>query len=360
MPWTRRRIWAPGQQADGQYTDGVFFSWVLPDVGGLDLQLAADSGRVTAAALIEFDALPDFLRDTIGFARIYSVTVDTPPRTVRIIGRQVPMAFPWLLDENNEPFLFAQSIARTEGVGPKGKDVLTGLPRYEFLRVWITFSTLNFRIYEDFNALMLDESSPTIGNFPDEATLARYVVRQNDPFDRAVSIPTGFLRRVNATGDFMVQAGSADPVAVGPTVPGPYVPEAVGRVEPGVDVIRIHKCLPEVPLKTILRTVGKVNSVEFDGFPPETLVCLAPRIRSYISPLGRVIYDIEHRFRFYARQQKTPAPVVDVGHNHLLTKVIRENKQALYDFRLHTVSGLPGGPRIYDAVDFYDLFRPDQ
>ena len=363
MPFTRRRLWAPEQPA-GTYREGIFFTWQTPDVGGPEIQLANDASRVTAAVQIQYEDIDEFCKDAIGFSRVITVTVGDPPVNVRIHARQVPLVYPDITDEDGNPYLYAQSIARVEGIGPLGADPITRAPRYNLARVWITFASLNYKIFEDFDAPMLDEDSPTLGNFPDEATLARYVSRASDPFDRAISLPTGFVSMVPVTGanpDYRA-TGTNTFVPYAANEPGPPVIEGAGLLQPGLDVVRTHHLIPEVPLNTILRTVGKVNSVTFDGFPPETLVCLAPRIRSYISPLGKIVFDVSYRFRLHSKEQKTGVSVPTVvGHNHLLRRVVRAaDGSAVLDYRLHTVGGKPTGPRIYEAVDFHDLFRPDQ
>ena len=349
--------------------DRIFFSWVTPDVGGPDIQLANNGSRLTAAAMVPYDELNTFIRQMVGFPEIETVFPNGQPK--RYIKRNIPYVWPDLLDNNGEPFLFCQSVQRVEGVGPLGKYALTETPRYKFAKVWLTFASVphgilhddDTRLYRDY-----DEDDPdgtpyydeaTEENLaPDESTLARYVATGGDPFDRAISIPTGLMRMVHEPGD-LVATGVG---RVAPAVnPGPFVSEAMGFIEPGWDRVYTHHHVPEVPNRTIIRAMGKVNEFEFAGFPPGTLLCIAPRVRPFNSALGTIIFDIDYRFRYVSKTLEADNGRV-VGHNWVLRRAIRGDvtaPEADIDYRRLTLTGLPGGKPIYRSFDFRKLFRPD-
>jgi hypothetical protein len=355
----------PFTQVDN-VADRIFFSWVTPDVGGPDVQLANNGSRLTAPALIYYDDLNTFMRQMIGYPEIETVFPNGQP--ARYIKRNIPYVWPDLLDNNGEPFLFCQSVQRVEGVGPMGKYPLTGTPRYEFAKVWLTFASVPYgilhdvdsRLYRDFNAGDPGGTpywnTSTLENLaPDESTLARYVATGGDPFDRAISVPTGIARAVNDPGDLVATgSGTFAPAAN----PGPYIGESLAKIEPGWDRVYTHQHVPEVPVKTILQAMGKVNEFEFGGFPPGTLLCLAPKVRPFNSTFGTLIFDIDYRFRYVAKIRRRDN--VNVGHNYFLRRVITGvTPTADVDYRLITFTGMPNGQPTYTPFDFRKLFRPD-
>jgi hypothetical protein len=116
--------------------------------------------------------------------------------------------------------------------------------------------------------------------------------------------------------------------------------------------------VPEVPVKTILQAMGKVNEFEFGGFPPGTLLCLAPKVRPFNSTFGTLIFDIDYRFRYVAKIRRRDN--VNVGHNYFLRRVITGvTPTADVDYRLITFTGMPNGQPTYTPFDFRKLFRPD-
>jgi hypothetical protein len=362
----------PFTQVDN-VADRIFFSWVTPDVGGPDVQLANNGSRLTAAAMLNYDHLNTFIRQMIGFPEIETVFPNGQP--ARYIKRNIPYVWPDLLDNNGEPFLFCQSVQRVEGVGPIGKYPLTGTPRYEFAKVWLTFASVPYgilhdeapRLYRDFNAgdpggTPYWDTATSENLAPDESTLARYVATGGDPFDRAISIPTGLMRVVYEPGDLIPRTGTPPfrEQNIGGE-PGPFVTESMGIVEPGWDRVYTHHHVPEVPNRTITVAMGKVNEFEFNGFPPGTLLCIAPKVRPFNSALGTIIFDIDYRFRYVAKTLEAGGPRV-VGHNWFLRRAVRgtpTEPDADVDYRRITLNGLPGGRPVYRSFDFRKLFRPD-
>jgi len=349
--------------------DRISFSWLTPDVGGPDLQLANNGSRLTAPALVDYDYLNVFVRQMIGFPEIETVFPNGQP--ARYIQRNIPYVWPDLLDNDAKPFLFCQSVQRVEGVGPIGNYPLTGSPRYRWAKVWLTFASVPYgilhdadpRLYRDYNSndpggTPYWDTATSQNLAPDESTLARYVATGGDPFDRAISIPTGLMRMVHDPGDLVAANGGVRAQNV--NEPGPYIAEAMGMIEPGWDRVYTHHHVPEVPVRTILAAMGTVNEFEFDGFPAGTLLCLAPKVRPFNSALGTLIFDIDYRFRYVAKIRRRDQ--VNVGHNFFLRRVIRGTTSAPQpdiDYRQITLTGLANGRPTYAPFDFRKLFRPD-
>ena len=87
--------------------------------------------------------------------------------------------------------------------------------------------------------------------------------------------------------------------------------------------------------------IAKVNATEFDGYPPETLLCSCPHTKRYRSASGQILWDIEYTVIFRNNDGK--------GWNHPFRHT--------GEFQLATLTGEEDGGRIYQSVDFRTLFQ---
>jgi hypothetical protein len=319
-----------------------YADWTPDQGGGPVIQLADDASRIErpiqVAHVNYYGAAAAFL----GYSLLPQVGA------VKYISRTTPHPYEDMLDINARPWLYARSISRLEGVGPRGKRA-NGSPAFDLARMTLVYTSLTYDIKEDTdpNVIGLAEDATGVANplagLPDEARLTRYVTRLYRPAHRVVTIPQALMQWV----------------PIPPNEPAGTILEATGKSEPGLELTYIHHLRPDVPINAIQQAMGKVNQYTFDGFPAETLLCEAPDIRPIVSPIGDRIYDVQFRFVF---RPKYNANGVATGHNHFLRCWRNTTGAALQlDYRRANLSstGTAASGNVYPSFNFLKLFRPD-
>lgn len=320
----------------GEGDEQVHFNFWTPNTGGIEMAFAPDNSRITGPLQIDWDDVDVARKTFLGYATVEQDDV------TRWVERHNPLPY---FDSvtparyGADPWLFATSISRVEGLGPDG-ETSEGGPDYLMARAWTVFTPVTYGILTDAEMRALPSD---LGGQPDESNLARYVSGPYwGPYSRQVTLRRGMMKSILGGG-------------TGETVN--TIAEGIARPEPGAEITYIHHLLPleAVPFQAIANAMGKVNDAEFDGiFPAETLLVESPNLKHYISPAGLPVVDLQLRFKFLPR---TDISGVSRGWNWLLTYV---KGSSTYDYRKYTVDGEVAGSTSFETTDLKLLFRPDQ
>lgn len=328
----------PGKQVE--------YTWHTPLSGqsAYKGQFANDAARVTAAVQFPGSQISTALQVFLGWSRI----ARDPNSGVRYISRSVPMAFPGVLNLDNQPYLYAVSAPNWEGLEYKGEQGLDGFPIYTLARLDLTFVPLTYKVLPDDDTSLVGDG--TLDLNPDESTLNRYVTRGViQPVDRQVTLPRGLMRWVLESGDPGYTAGPS-------YTPGPVLLESVARTEPAYDVVYIHHLRPDLPISTLIDCLGTVNVTEFDGWPAGSLLLTGVDVRPINLPIGEIAWDFHFKMRFLRRHDKVSGAYK--GWNYQL-RFFKDGANPKAGFRLLTVDGKPNGDTILEPYEFKNLFRPE-
>lgn len=341
---------------------GIDYADHTPDVGGMTVQLAPNASRIERQIQVPWRETAKACTAFLGWPYIQSLVtgVDT-------ISRVTPHAIKLPMAENlaelteyavvvpePDPWLYATSVSRIEGVGPRVGYDDQGLPKYDTARITFAYTSLSYDIYEDTDGVTFGTGD--YAGAPDEATLTRYITRLYRPGVRAVTIPRQLTKWTLEEND-LTPAGAA--AAAGYVTAGPAVLESLAKTESTLDLIYVHHQRPDLPLTAIMDAMGCVNSVAFDGFPAGTLLMAeGPDIRPERSCIGQRTYDVHFKFKFVSKVRATPS-VLRVGWNWFLRCFKIHPSTDTLDYRKITSSGLSAGSPVYQEYDFYSLFRPE-
>lgn len=270
------------------------------------------------------------------------------------IARCPPEYHPdWLEPTTNAPFLYATDFEFEPWGVPEDGDQWNRLEDtavYNLAKCTITYNTRSYDVYPGDVKIAGED-------VVDESALTRFVTFNPNPSGEYLSVKQGVFKFVDY------------PAAARP------VPGAPGKIEPADRLQIVWHEVPQlcVGLPTlnpgllkdypIDRIMGRVNSTEFAGAAPGTLLCEAPAITRYRAATGARVCDVQYNFRYLPRGSTIPnglgGTVSNVGHN-----VILDADTAPWVYREVTIDGAPAaypaaaGKHIYDDAEFRDLFRP--
>lgn len=312
------------------------FVWALGNQSSVEVQAANDGTRVTAAVFVDWEAISRATADFVGFPVLGGDGVNN------WIARSIPLAYPDFTDLFGVPFCYAVSCSRIEGVGAIGRTA-SGAALYNVAKMSLVFSSLTYKIRRDGDPLLVDG----LGLNPDESTLLRYVTGPIwKPFSRQITLRRGLLKAVANVGDPAIKN---------------TITEGIGLPEPGAEISYIWHGIPAAafPILAISQAAGTVNDAQFDIFFPGTLLYETTNVIRHVSAIGDDILDLEHKFKFLPRPDKTGIPQ---GWNSLLTYLTTSATSFVpeYDYRLYTLDGSILGTPAFRTSSFEKLFRPDQ
>lgn len=326
-----------------------------------EFQLADDASRATRVIRVAYDHLDDAVLDFIG----YSYVGSDGPGGARVIHRVNPHGLPMFqFFGQDQPWLFCTTIQRGRPISvldhddqlPRG-----GIARGKWWELTLGYNSLLYDILEDDDPRMRffkEGGGPgPLGDKPDEATLQRYVTRKWAPFGRVISIGHSLMRYVPEDGDSEYE-GDGSGI-------GPPIKEGIGKGESGVIVSYTHHLRPDVPYTTLQQALSsRVNSVTFDGFPPETLLLE----NAEVMPVRRANGTLQHNLMLHFKALfKVKKSGTICGWNHILRIFTRDGGKVL-DYRKVSSTGLEEefagifvkqGDYAYGEYDFYRLFRPE-
>ena len=194
--------------------------------------------------------------------------------------------------------LYCVSIARYEGVAPRGREDIAGEPvaKYARWRCTLEYSTLPYDVLTD-NQLANAGALDPYGN-PDESTGLRYVSRSGEQGGKFVTIARGVM---------YFQPGGGLPIPLPEGIPA-WISE---------DTLTLtHYDLPyaAVPWTAIERVKGTINEVGFiqpnQTFTPGTLLYLNTRAMPDTDVLGERIFTLQHQFKYAANIARVQEPLL--------------------------------------------------
>jgi len=279
------------------------------------------------------------------------------------IARMPPEYHPdWRDPIADKPYLYATDF-EYEGLGvPADNDQRSVVDSsvYNLAKCTIRYNTRSYDVRADNDPVVVNQGF----GFTDESLLTRYVTIKPVPGGEHLSLPQGSFKFV----DYPATPGN--PAAV---------PGSPGKVEPS-DLLHItwHEVPKEAIGKRVLNpnkfidypqddAVGRVNRTWFAGQPPGTLLCEAPVLEPFSSPLGRRLFNIQYNFKSLLRGSTfavlgPPFLVSNVGHNVIFDT--RPLATPSYVYREISKDGIaygypaPDGTHIYNDYEFAWLFRP--
>jgi len=266
----------------------------------------------------------------------------------------------------NQPWLYCTSVSRVEGRSLDETTAFQDPPTYRMAHLRLVHQSLTYEILENNDPRMQfavdpaplpgepGQDNPLLGtNFPDEATLMRYVTKWPKPFNRMITVPRALAKFVLESGDRPPKKGDDTDAST-----GPVLFEGVGYPEPGQVLRYTWHLVPRegMPLDQANRTTGKVNRYRFDGYPARTLLCEAPEYIPIRSANGQRLADIHYTFRYLGKFGRNDG--LQKTWNHFLRYVDRSDLNHFLDYRLVTMTGTSSGAPVFMTEDFSKLFRP--
>lgn len=254
-----------------------------------------------------------FLDDLLGYSYLSGTTLK------RVIPEQHP----------DYPVFFA-SDATVEPMG-KSSVGLDGVSNWTAAIINCNFRPAEYAIVKDENTA---------------SELDRYVIRTYEPNAEFISLQGGLRFVTPLPGKPEGQVVSSPP----------------GKLIFGMGLNYLWK---EVPSKTatpfflpnfsnIRSAIGKVNSVDFDGYDPGTVLFLGTESKQIVPKLGQDIYhwDISYKMVYKRNGNGVAGDSQKAGHNYLYNLT---QSPPIWD--LVTNDGLVTGSRIYEAIDLNILFQ---
>jgi hypothetical protein len=309
---------------------GITYTEHIP--GSPQEVLENDRAQVTRVYDCAWADRQTFADKLLGYPSVKTAT----DNTTKYISRVIPDAHPDFLNASGQPWLFATRVTRIEGIGFRGKNANV-VPVYDTARLTVLYESLTYEVLSD-----QDLQSQGNTNFPDEATLRRYVTKYPKAYTEFVTLRPGTLQWVDTT---------PAPMNVGfPFIVGAMMIDYVWHLVPKQNA----------PIAAIKAALGTVNKTTFDldyNFKPETLLLMSHELKPVRSALGDRLYDIVYHCKYF----EPPQSGFNTGHNFGLRRVgnteVRWNR-ASFDGTSdeETIFGRPNKP--YQLTDFSLLFRP--
>jgi len=176
-----------------------------------------------------------------------------------------------------------------------GKDAY-GLPASHELEVTVTYSERKYRILTDQELVAV-----TGGPVPNESFLARYVSWEQQTAANYQSLPS--TTALEWRPEILPGVAAVAGVSGAPVLNKRFV------IFNEADVFITWHDIPidAVPWTAINNCIGKTNAFGLGGhvltfvplYPAETLICMAPMIRTKMNPLGLLQCDITYRLKYY-------------------------------------------------------------
>lgn len=287
--------------------------------------------------LLNIDDHYKYVQHFLGYSSI-STSVDG----TKFISRRLPHSinlYRRLTD--NLHCLYATKVD-VKPYGPSGyvtKEDGNVFPDYKHIQFTVTYESLPYEIVDD-NAI-----KPTGGVTPDESTWKRYVMKVAKPAGQFVTLNAGMYKYV---------AGAATTFGISRLllfcnlqITWYQVPEtAVPSLFVNPNLIATNT------LGALDNTIGKVNSVAFNGFPAGTLLLLGASLQPYRSAFGDRIFDVQYVFKYF----NPTAPTSNTGHNWILKPTNGVWTEVTTSGATNLVAHAPS-VSIYDWADFSLLFK---
>jgi hypothetical protein len=326
-----------------------------------DASWVNDGTRMTRVIDVPWAQYAYAVQDILGYAQVYNTGLAEP--NAAMILRTVPWAHPDFLSDGNQ-FLYATKISR---VMPHGlPDQANGQPanvfapgysvmspqisnNYKFARFTIEFETLPYDIRTDNDPLVQTLVGATL--ITDESRLNRYVTKLVNPSADYVSLGIGVMKYAGGGAAGSVVQFAPGKIAVNhdfefrwELVPKEAVPSLA--IDPTLSATEaaVEACL------------GKVNQDAFAGYPAGTLLLLAAVMTPIRSPIGRRIYTVGYRMKYF-----------NPGHHKIFGPVNGTTGgwvEISSDGTAYAIQGpnpgpvTPDGKHIYDVCDMTTLFKP--
>jgi hypothetical protein len=338
-----------------------------------------NEGKVTRVFDVRWDSRGLFYDSLLGYSQVaYN-------RGQPYVSRVPPITY--FDDQTNEPWLYATSIERVEGVGfpsstfQRGQTLVdnNNIYQYEIARITVGYQALTYRVMDDKRMLnqatLIDDvdgvtyaipaATDAYGN-PDESSLLRYVSRHIQPNTEYLRLPGGQMKWATNTsgGNTNVSSGAL----------------GMGKIISTAEIQYTWHQVPIIP-DHIYKYVGCVNNDGYltsqgtlldmptgpppfsdncpgldqpRNFAPGTLLLTGIELKPYRQITGHYAYDITYRMKFFSALLADGTLYnPERGHNYFL----RWQGGSNYGYELLTADGTVGGRTIYDAKLFANLFR---
>lgn len=304
----------------------------------IEPQLVLDAGRLRRVVKVLWEDLERAMRGFLGFSQVRTTG------GVRWLHRKTPDAYPRFLTLQGKPTLFCVGAGPAQGLRPQGQDA-DGTQGFVWAKLPLEYRTLPYEILPDNEVLGTAEP---FGGLPDESSGLRYVYPHFDDAGRIMSLPQG-----------MMQVANADARLRTPIRQGIPFRQAAGTLTV------THYLLPELPLATLAQAENRINSVEFFGYPAETLLLRGYRYRRQRSPLGDFVYQLDLIFDYLPNW--SPVDGTAKGHNRILRRqntvyvAVGPPAPGVLDYYLVTSDGTVDGTKaMFRQFDMTEVLRPDQ
>lgn len=344
-------------------------TWFNDVHGSLDGNFYYDRGMLTRIICVAGGAVNTAISDFMGSVSVENAGVDGDGQH-RYISRVLPHRFPGkehlivqgISNIKRQAFDIDFTIADSVGLPADGGVITnitgnatdgTGLPIYKLAELTLQYVMPTFKIKTD--EQVYGEDVPYYG-YPDEGqaiangyrTHSRYISRYIKRSGKMQTLPRGLLRDNTAEKRPILEA-----IAIN---------EAVSTWE------YIWHQVPDDALPEVAWTLAQntVNSVEFDGRPPGTLLFAGdPEVHPEPNPFtGQMLNSVKYTFHSFMLTDQDETPAAIRGHNYV-RRLVRTGAGPTYVYKLKVVKmtsdgvGTLPGTVIFPDFDFRKLFRPD-
>ncbi len=326
-----------------------------------NMSIAREAQRALRRIFVsgELEAQNQAHKDFLGFETYIKNAAPVAGNATGIVScNYISRIPPDVLSFTDQPCLYAQSIAHSEGVAMPGWDDDQDMNDFSDNCLTIEYRTTNGRQFaSDQECIQGNPLKPLFG-LPDDSLMHRSITRIWRQAGKILTLPTGFL-------DYVPDAGEVWPRFKSLAIPGgsPFR-------EPEIELTYIWHDVPlsAVPILAIMQAWNTVNQLTFDpfrwgtAFPGETVLFVHAEPKEHNLITGELGCDMY--YRFLVAPHRTLTGVLS-GHNTGLTVIPGTNpptfdyrrKRRVVDIANVTVIGtqLP-----IPEFNFEKLFRPDQ
>jgi len=324
-----------------------------------------------------------FIRKMLGFPLSAHVAASAP----RHIKRSSPIGYPHLRRPYNAPLdvgssqaaLYPTSVDSCEGLAPASKNPGEKSPTttdelYSRALVTLSYDTVPYSIKPDNESVIIDPLTTTkvicdLRQAQGVFYTNRYITKIPAPASEYLRLPTGFYRWVEAQTGPPGSTYTEDQkkiLAAGSTSTVSYQ-----RINSYVDLTYIWHAVPAVQSEDGGETddhidisgppqlyLGCVNSLPFDGYPPETLLLMSVEAKVYRLLTGDRVYDYIFKMRYFNPYTDPTDASKYAGHNHFLryTTFANSQNQPIPAYHRLTVNGRADGPTMFRRRPFHELF----